>query len=267
MCIYQDFNPYPIWGRDYDMVQFSLERLLTQQANEMGFWRLGKLSPPKNQEDTSVRWVLTSQQKMVFSNDLVLLSCWFSTFFWDSFWTNLKPSYWFFWPNLYEMWFSELFCARRIPSTVFRSVTGSDAPSAQKVVAKNLRIHRVKRPFFGLKVHPHQVTCFYINHTRIFLYQKWPYKNNEFREFSLPIPKVDDVWSLHEFTKRIRNRVFIPRTVLSRHVAPCHWHRVKMLLPSKKKNRTKEMEDELTNIWQMIFGYVLGCVNQWGCCT
>ena len=104
ICIYQDFNPYPIWGRDYDMVQFSLERLLTQQANEMGFWRLGKLSPPKNQEDTSVRWVLTSQQKMVFSNDLVLLSCWFSTFFWDSFWTNLKPSYWFFWPNLYEMW-------------------------------------------------------------------------------------------------------------------------------------------------------------------
>lgn len=253
MCIYQDFNPYPIWGRDYDMVQFSLERLLTQQANEMGFWRLGKLSPPKNQEDTSVRWVLTSQQKMVFSNDLVLLSCWFSTFFWDSFWTNLKPSYWFFWPNLYEMWCSELFCAR-IPETVAFSAT------AQKVVGKNLRITGWSDILAWTS------TTFWINHHPYF-WAKADLINNEFREFSLPIPKVDDVWSLHEFTERIRNRVFIPRTVLSRHVAPCHWHRVKMLLPSQKKNRTKEMEYELTNIWQMISGYLLRCVIKWGCCT
>lgn len=134
ICIYQDFNPYPIWGRDYDMVQFSLERLLTQQANEMGFWRLGKLSPPKNQEDTSVRWVLTSQQKMVFSNDLVLLFCWvFHFFFGILFGPTLNLPTDSFGPTLTKCG-DELFCARRIPSTVFRSVTGSDAPSAQKVV-------------------------------------------------------------------------------------------------------------------------------------
>lgn len=197
----------------------------------MGFRRLGKLSPPKNQEETSVRWVLTSQQKMVFSNtSSVAILLVFHFFVLDSFWTNLKPSYWFFWPPLRNVVTSCF--ATRIPSTV----TVSDAPKRWSATFED---HRVGRSDIFAWKSSHIRGILLNKPSPVFLSKSWPY--NEFREFSLPIPKVDDVWALHEFTERIRNRVFIPRTVLSRHVTLCPWHSVKMLLPPNKNSRTKEI--------------------------